>query len=146
MFLHFVIQRPNGDRLISSPNPEELCSKTQASVCCAISFWQVQFSGWFRSIGRISLWTHNNTGWRTNVMAPRNRRSLWFFLLVGCDIFGMDACIYIYVEVNCGTGWFYVTAGTWHLVTKTDEILASRRYFQGHFLVIDVSKVRLTPG
>ena len=57
MFFHCVIQRPNGDRLISSLNPEELCSKTHVSVRCAMSFWQVRFSGWFRSIGRISLWT-----------------------------------------------------------------------------------------
>ena len=37
MFLHFVIQRPNGHRLISSPNPDELGSKIPCiGVLCDI--------------------------------------------------------------------------------------------------------------
>ena len=111
MFFHCVIQGPNGDRLISSLNPEELCSKTHVSVRCAMSFWQVRFSGWFRSIGRISLWTHNNTGWCSNVMAPRNRRplckSLVLFICLLWYIFGMDIYTFMWKWIVGQVGFMW---------------------------------------
>ena len=77
----------NGDRLISSSNPEELCSKSHVSLCCTISFDRsghgvdLDPSDGFPS-GFITI-----QDWCTNLMAPRNRRSLRFFLF---------ACWYIW--------------------------------------------------
>ena len=121
------------------------CALKAMSRCVSISFWQVRLSGWFRTIGRISQGSHNNTGWCTNVIAPHNRRPLWFFLFACCGIFLGWTLIHV-----CGSELWdrLVLCDSGDLTpcyTKTGKILSSRRHFQGHFGVTDILKVRLTP-